>query len=190
VQRATLIPILAVATAAVIAGCGASNSQNTSTQASSQSASTAPQSASTAPQTASTTPQTAATTHTTASSNMPVALVTTKHDKLGTVLAYGNKKLTVYLFEGDKRHGSSCTGACAAAWPPVVGKPKAAGAVTASDLSTITRADGTTQVTYKGHPLYLFTKDKDDGDTYGQGIKAFGAEWYVLAPSGKKIDNS
>ena len=174
-QRARLIPVLAVVTAALAAGCGAGKSQNTSTQASSQSAST--------------TPQTAAT-PTTESSNVPVALVGTKHDKLGTVLDYGTKKLTVYVFDGDKHHGSSCTGACAAAWPPVVGKPKAAGAASASDLSTITRADGTTQVTYNGHPLYLFVKDKDDGDAYGQGLTAFGADWYVLAPSGKKIDNS
>jgi predicted lipoprotein with Yx(FWY)xxD motif len=59
-----------------------------------------------------------------------------------------------------------------------------------AELGTITRSDGTTQVTYKGHPLYLFIKDKDDGDTYGQGIKAFGAAWYTLAPSGNKIDLS
>ena len=57
-------------------------------------------------------------------------------------------------------------------------------------LGTITRPDGTTQVTYKGHPLYLFVKDKDDGDAYGEAIKAFGAEWYVLAPSGNKVDVS
>jgi predicted lipoprotein with Yx(FWY)xxD motif len=45
-------------------------------------------------------------------------------------------------------------------------------------------------VTYKGHPLYYFIKDKDAGDSYGQGSHAFGASWYVLAPSGKKVDNS
>jgi predicted lipoprotein with Yx(FWY)xxD motif len=45
-------------------------------------------------------------------------------------------------------------------------------------------------VTYKGHPLYYFVKDKDDGDAYGQGTKAFGASWYVLTPSGNKIDES
>ena len=60
----------------------------------------------------------------------------------------------------------------------------------ASDLGTITRADGTTQVTYKGHPLYYFVKDKDDGDAYGEGSTAFGAGWYVLSPSGNKVDNS
>ena len=59
-----------------------------------------------------------------------------------------------------------------------------------ADLGTITRPDGTKQVTYKGHPLYYFSKDKDDGDSYGEGLKTFGSDWYVLAPSGKKVDNS
>jgi len=45
------------------------------------------------------------------------------------------------------------------------------------------------QVTYKGHPLYFFEKDKDDGDAYGQGSNAFGAGWYVLAPKGSKVDD-
>jgi predicted lipoprotein with Yx(FWY)xxD motif len=45
-------------------------------------------------------------------------------------------------------------------------------------------------VTYKGHPLYLYTKDKDDGDAYGEGLKQFGAEWYALSSSGNKVDLS
>ena len=59
----------------------------------------------------------------------------------------------------------------------------------ASQLGTITRSDGTMQVTYNGHPLYFFAADKDDGDTYGQGSKEFGAGWYVMTPSGNKIDD-
>jgi predicted lipoprotein with Yx(FWY)xxD motif len=54
----------------------------------------------------------------------------------------------------------------------------------------IARKDGTKQVTYNGHPLYFYFKDKDEGDTYGQGSKTFGAPWYVLAPSGNKVDKS
>jgi predicted lipoprotein with Yx(FWY)xxD motif len=118
------------------------------------------------------------------------ALITTKHDKLGTILAFGPQKLTVYLFEADHGSTSSCTGPCASAWPPVTGKPQATGGAVASLLGTITRPDGTAQVTYNGHPLYLFNKDKDDGDTYGQGVNQFGAGWYALAPSGNKIDTS
>jgi predicted lipoprotein with Yx(FWY)xxD motif len=126
------------------------------------------------------------------STGMPVhaVVVITKHEKLGTVLAAGPKHLTVYLFEADKGLHSSCSGACAAAWPPVIGTPKAAGQTSAAKLGTITRPDGTKQVTYNGHPLYFFVKDKDDGDTYGEAVNAFGAEWYVLSPAGTKIDNS
>jgi predicted lipoprotein with Yx(FWY)xxD motif len=58
------------------------------------------------------------------------------------------------------------------------------------DLGTITRPDGTKQVTYKGHPLYLFIRDKDDGDAYGQGATQFGANWYSLSSSGNKVDLS
>lgn len=119
------------------------------------------------------------------------ALITTKqHGKLGTILAYGQKKMTVYLFEGDKGKTSSCTGACAALWPPVTGKPKAAGDAMNAHLGTITRSNGVKQVTYNGHPLYRYAKDGDASDVYGEGIKSFGAEWYVLAPSGKKVDLS
>jgi predicted lipoprotein with Yx(FWY)xxD motif len=60
----------------------------------------------------------------------------------------------------------------------------------AADLGTITRPDGTMQVTYKGHPLYFYAKDGDAGDAYGEGLKSFGADWYVLTPAGKKIDKS
>ena len=118
------------------------------------------------------------------------ALITSKQAKLGTLLAYGPKRLTVYLFEADKAGASSCSGECASVWPAVSGHPQASGQAVASHLSTITRGDGTTQVTYNGHPLYLYAKDKDDGDTYGQGIKSFGASWYVLTASGNKLDTS
>ena len=119
------------------------------------------------------------------------AKITTKtHGKLGTILATGPKKMTVYMFEADKTSKSTCSGACAVAWPPVIakGSPSASGQAASADLGTTTRAGGIKQVTYKGHPLYYFIKDKDDGDAYGQGAHAFGADWYVLTPSGKKVE--
>jgi predicted lipoprotein with Yx(FWY)xxD motif len=126
-----------------------------------------------------------------ASSGQKVALITAKkHGDLGTILAYGPKKLTVYLFEADSPGRSNCSGGCAAAWPPVIGTPRAGSGATPADLGTITRSDGSKQVTYKGHPLYMFIKDGDDGDAYGEGVHAFGADWYVLAPSGNKVDKS
>jgi predicted lipoprotein with Yx(FWY)xxD motif len=119
--------------------------------------------------------------------------VSTKHAKgIGTILAAGKKHLTVYLFEADHGTTSTCTGACEQVWPPVkaTGQVGTAGAAVGADLGTTTRADGTKQVTYKGHPLYYYAKDGDSGDAYGQGIKSFGADWYGLRPSGSKADTS
>ena len=97
---------------------------------------------------------------------------------------------TLYLFEADKTGTSACTGACAAAWPPVTvtGTPQAGSGVSRSLLGTIKRADGTMQLTYNGHPLYYFAGDSGTGAAHGQGSKAFGAGWYVVNASGAKID--
>jgi len=109
--------------------------------------------------------------------------------KLGKVLVDSNG-LTVYLFLADKGNVSSCnTASCVQYWPPVLttGAPRAGSGLTASLLGTTARADGTTQVTYAGHPLYRFINDKAAGQVTGQGLNAFGAAWYVVSPSGVKI---
>jgi len=97
---------------------------------------------------------------------------------------------TMYLFEADKSSASTCTGACAATWPPVTtaGLPMAGSGVEQSLLGTIKRSDGTEQVTYNGHPLYYFAADTA-GMAKGQGYKDFGAGWYVVNAKGSKIDN-
>ena len=76
---------------------------------------------------------------------------------LGKILV-DSKGRTVYLFQKDTGSMSTCSGACATNWPPVTttGKPRAGTGVTASMLGTTTRSDGTKQVTYNGHPLYLY----------------------------------
>jgi predicted lipoprotein with Yx(FWY)xxD motif len=109
----------------------------------------------------------------------------------GKALVGGNGR-TLYLFQADKNGTSACSGACAAAWPPdtVTGSPQAGGGVSQALLGTITRADGTMQVTYGGHPLYYFTADAAGGSAHGQAVKAFGAEWYVVGAAGSKIDTS
>ncbi len=107
---------------------------------------------------------------------------------LGKVLVDSQGR-TAYLFEKDTGPKSTCSGACAVEWPPVTtnGKPSAGTGVTASMLGTTKRSDGTTQVTYNGHPLYLFQGDMKPGDATGENVSAFGAEWYVLSSAGHKV---
>jgi predicted lipoprotein with Yx(FWY)xxD motif len=119
------------------------------------------------------------------------AKVGVRSTSLGKVLVNG-KGVTLYLFEKDKHGKSACSGKCAAAWPPLLtkGKPTASGGASAAKLGTTRRSDGTTQVTYAGHPLYMFIMDKNKpGSTKGEGLDAFGAEWYVVGTNGKKIEH-
>jgi len=108
----------------------------------------------------------------------------------GKFLADGQGR-ALYLFAADKSSTSTCTGACAATWPPVTASamPMAGTGVSQSLLGTTKRADGTEQLTYNGHPLYYFSADTGSGMAKGQGTKAFGADWYVLNAKGSKIDN-
>ncbi|WP_173092255.1 COG4315 family predicted lipoprotein [Actinomadura verrucosospora] len=111
---------------------------------------------------------------------------------LGKVLVDGQGR-TVYLFEKDQGGKSSCSGACAAVWPPVTstGKPKAGSGATASKLGTTSRSDGSTQVTYGGHPLYYYAPDAGmKGSAKGEGLTQFGAGWYVVSADGKKVEKS
>jgi predicted lipoprotein with Yx(FWY)xxD motif len=98
----------------------------------------------------------------------------------------------VYLFAKDTGMASTCSGPCSSAWPAVTttGAATAGGSAKASDLGTITRADGTTQVTYDGHPLYYFSGDSGPGTATGQGINGFGAKWWLVAPTGSDVTAS
>ncbi len=108
--------------------------------------------------------------------------------RYGDVLV-DDKGLSLYIFVPDKGATSVCYGSCAHVWPPVLttGTPRAGAGVDASLLGTTTRADGTTEVTYAGHPLYYFISDKKPGDITGQGVTGFGGPWYVIAPDGVAI---
>jgi predicted lipoprotein with Yx(FWY)xxD motif len=120
-----------------------------------------------------------------ASSATSVALASSK---LGKILVDSQGR-TLYLFAADKGTTSTCYGACASLWPPltVTGTPKAGTGITASLLGTTRRTDGTTEVTYAGHPLYYYAPDTAAGDVTGQNLSQFGAKWYVLAATGTKI---
>jgi hypothetical protein len=72
----------------------------------------------------------------------------------------------------------------------VTGTATAAGSAKASDLGTITRSDGTKQVTYDGHPLYYFVGDSGPGTATGQGSDNFGAKWWLVSPAGSDVTAS
>ncbi len=113
------------------------------------------------------------------------------HTKLGTFLVDGSGR-TLYLFEADKMNTSNCYSTCASVWPPLTttSTVKAGTSVTASALGTTHRKDGTTEVTYHGHPLYYYAGDGTKaGQTTGQDINQFGAKWYVVSRAGAKVDH-
>ena len=107
---------------------------------------------------------------------------------LGKILVNSQGR-TLYLFKKDPGTKSACSGGCADAWPPLraEGKPAAGSGASASTLRTTIRSDGKPQVTYHGHPLYLYGGDQNAGDTNGQDITAFGAAWYALSPQGNQV---
>jgi predicted lipoprotein with Yx(FWY)xxD motif len=156
---------LALASALVLAACGSSSSSGTSS---------------------SSTPATTSAT----SSARPASVVATKTTSLGTFLV-DSKGRALYLWDADHGTMSTCSGACAQAWPPLTtaGTPKAGGKAKASLLGTTKRADGSSEVTYAGHPLYYFEGDSTPGQTTGQGNDGFGAPWWVVSPAGKAIQN-
>ena len=117
------------------------------------------------------------------------AVVSTAKTGLGRIIVNSHGR-TLYLFEKDRKGKSACYGQCAALWPPLItsGKPRVSNGARASLIGTTKRSDGRLQVTYNHHPLYTFAKDKKAGQTNGEGLKAFGAHWYVVSTAGGKID--
>ena len=166
--RLLSLAALAVAGAMVLAACGGAGTSSSSGSAAGYGAPTAGS----------------------AGGSGAASVVGTKTGSLGTFLVDG-KGRALYLWEADHGSTSTCTGACAQAWPPltITGPPKASGAVRGSLLATTKRADGSREVTYAGHPLYLFAGDSRAGQTTGQGSTAFGAAWWVVTPAGKALQH-
>ena len=166
-RLAPLAAATAVALSAIaIAACGSgSSSKQTTTGASAPAVSSAPSS--------------------TSASSGTVDLA---QASLGPILIDSQGR-SLYLWQADTGAKSTCTGACASAWPPLVttGKPTAGSGVRSSLLGTTKRANGTEQVTYNGHPLYRFAGDTASRQTNGQGSTGFGAPWYVLSPRGNPL---
>jgi predicted lipoprotein with Yx(FWY)xxD motif len=161
-----------VASALMVAACGSAASSSSS----------APASSAAAPASS------AAAAGSSASASTTGTVITTHAGSGGAFLTNASGR-TIYLWAKDGMNMSACSGACASAWPPVpaTGTVTAAGSAKASELGTITRSDGTKQVTYDGHPLYYFVGDSGPDQTSGQGSDNFGAKWWLVAPSGAEI---
>jgi predicted lipoprotein with Yx(FWY)xxD motif len=127
---------------------------------------------------------------TTTTSNAPAAqntssaaLVKTGSSSLGTILVNGSG-MTLYHLSAEKNGKFICTAsACTAVWHPVTVSAGTAPSGQVSSLGVVKRPDGTTQVTYKGEPLYTFASDQKPGETKGQGFKDVGT-WTVVTTSG------
>ncbi len=101
--------------------------------------------------------------------------------KLGTYFSAYNG-MTVYTYAKDTNGVSNCVGECATSWPPYL-VPSASDihvpSTITGQVNTITRPDGSLQVTYNGMPLYFWYSDGKPGDTTGQGV---GGVWFVAKP--------
>jgi len=168
------VAALAISAVTVIAGCGSASSSSSSSAATATPAAASATSSTTAAAPAATGQQ-----------------IGTGKGPGGTYLTGANGR-ALYLWVADAGGKSACSGACAHAWPPVEtkGKPTAGVGVNASDLGTISRSDGSQQVTYKGHPLYYFIADRSAGEAKGQGSDSFGAKWWLVSPAGAAITKS
>jgi len=113
--------------------------------------------------------------------------IKTASTSVGTVLV-DSKGFVLYWFAIDTPTKSNCNGSCASFWPPVTGTPSASpgAALRPGLLGTIKRADGTTQATYRGHPLYTYKGDSGPGKASGNGLNVSGGLWYAMTPSGAK----
>jgi predicted lipoprotein with Yx(FWY)xxD motif len=115
-------------------------------------------------------------------------VVTQRTSQYGRILTDGANH-TIYLFTRDKSTTSTCYGACATVWPPVLtnGAPRPAGGLPAARFGTTRRSDGTWQVTYAGHPLYYYVNDVRPGQILCQNVDEFGGTWLVISPAGTAI---
>jgi len=117
------------------------------------------------------------------SSPAAAAALSVKTAEIGSATLLTNARgFTLYAFSPDTSTTSKCVGSCAQIWPPVQGPVTAAGVK--GTFGTIKRADGTTQATYEGHPLYTYVGDTAPGQTKGNGIKGL---WSEVTTSGSAV---
>ena len=126
---------------------------------------------------------------TSGSSPAAAAAGTVKTATIGGVTVLTNSKgFTLYSFAPDTSTTSNCNGTCAQNWPPVPGPVTAAGVT--GTFGTITRADGSVQATFDGHPLYAFAGDTAPGQAKGNGLNAAGGLWHEVTTAGTAAGGS
>src|SRR5215472_5274712 len=104
--------------------------------------------------------------------------------RIGGVTVLTNAEgFTLYWFAPDTPTRSTCYGTCAGYWPPVTGTPVAAPGIPGK-IATIPRSDGTTQVTYNGHPLYTYVGDTAPGQAFGNNLNLNGGQWHEVTVPG------
>lgn len=112
------------------------------------------------------------------------ARITLRSSEYGKVIVDARGRV-LYLFAADKSPTSTCYGACAKAWPPILtrGAPTAGVGLDAKLLGTTKRKNGSRQVTYNGHPLYYFESDTGH-KIMCQHANMHGGFWYVVKANG------
>jgi predicted lipoprotein with Yx(FWY)xxD motif len=113
-------------------------------------------------------------------------VITSGDSEFGTML-FNKDGQAIYIWELEQSSSAECYGDCAKAWPPVLtnGAPRAMASVSSNLLGTTKRTDGTTQVTYNGHPLYYYAHEKA-GEVKCHNVKTHGGLWWVIQPSGNR----
>ncbi len=161
--------VLLLALPLVAAACGGTDTQSAST---------------TAPTTAAAPAAAADTTGTGAATEMMAAELGVAASTYGQTIVDTHGQ-ALYLFDADKTPTSTCYGACATAWPPLLthGAPSVTGGLDGAKLGTTRRTDGSLQVTYNGHPLYYYRGDAP-GVIKCQHANADGGLWLIVQPSG------
>lgn len=124
----------------------------------------------------------------TSSERQNAASLTVRASDYGRIL-FDGKGFALYAFTRDKAQRSTCTGACARAWPPyiVARRPGAGRGILRSSVGATRRSDGRLQATYAGRPLYYYVGDRKPLQVLCQDVYEFGGRWLVLRPSGKLV---
>jgi predicted lipoprotein with Yx(FWY)xxD motif len=182
----TIIAVVAVIVIVVIAGVAASTMLGAKSTTSTPVTTTTTPITTTSPSSTSTSSSSTSSSTVVSSSTSSTAfsIEITNSTTVGTYLA-NETGWTLYIFNNDTQNGnsSSCNGTCATYWPPFHGSVSSLilpTSLSMSSFGTITRSDGSSQITYEGWPLYYFAGDKAPGQTTGQGKVAFGGTWTVV----------